>query len=113
MTRSQLIDELSLRHKLSRQGSEAAIAAILDAITDTLADNGRVELRGFGAFSVRIRPMRHGRNPRSGQVVTVPEKRVPFFKAGKALRERVNHGPLQKKAKTAAQKAAPKVAGPA
>ena len=62
----------------------------LDGITDALAAGDRVELRGFGAFSVRCRPARVGRNPRTGESVAVKEKHVPFFKTGKELRERVD-----------------------
>ena len=58
-------------------------------MTEALSDGGRVELRGFGAFSVRSRPARSGRNPRTGETVEVPAKAVPFFKSGKELRERL------------------------
>ena len=63
---------------------------MLDEITEALSDGNRVELRGFGAFSVKNRPPRAGRNPRTGEAVDVEEKWVPFFKAGKELRERLN-----------------------
>ncbi len=63
---------------------------ILGRMTETLSEGGRVELRGFGAFSVRSRPARTGRNPRTGETVEVPAKSVPFFKSGKELRERLN-----------------------
>jgi integration host factor subunit beta len=59
-------------------------------MVETLSDGGRVEIRGFGAFSVRHRPARQGRNPRTGETVDVPAKAVPFFKSGKELRERLN-----------------------
>ena len=65
---------------------------IFDEITDALAEGNRVELRGFGAFSVKNRPARTGRNPRTGESVEVEEKWVPFFKTGKELRERLNGG---------------------
>lgn len=71
---------------------EKAVNIILDEITDALARGDRVELRGFGAFSVRKREARRGRNPRTGDTVDVPAKAVPFFKAGKELRARVNDG---------------------
>jgi integration host factor subunit beta len=63
---------------------------VLSCMTDSMAAGGRVELRGFGAFSVRSRPARSGRNPRTGEAVEVPAKAVPFFKSGKELRERLN-----------------------
>lgn len=71
---------------------EKAVNVILEEITDALARGDRVELRGFGAFSVRKREARRGRNPRTGDTVDVPAKAVPFFKAGKELRARVNDG---------------------
>ena len=69
---------------------ETIVNAIFDEITEALCDSNRVELRGFGAFSVKNRPPRSGRNPRTGEAVSVDEKWVPFFKAGKELRERLN-----------------------
>jgi integration host factor subunit beta len=66
------------------------VGVILDSMTEALEKGGRVELRGFGAFSVRARPARAGRNPRTGDTVSVKAKRVPFFKSGKELRERLN-----------------------
>ncbi|MGF0537569.1 integration host factor subunit beta [Agrobacterium sp. ES01] len=71
---------------------ENIVNAVLDEITDALAAGNRVELRGFGAFSVKNRPSRSGRNPRTGESVFVEEKWVPFFKTGKELRERLNPG---------------------
>ena len=65
---------------------------ILDTIVDALAKGDRVELRGFGAFSVKKRPARKGRNPRTGEAVDVDEKAVPFFKSGKEMRSRLNKG---------------------
>ena len=71
---------------------ERIVATVFDEITGALARGERVELRGFGAFTVKRRNARTGRNPRTGETVPVDEKAVPFFKAGKELRERVNHG---------------------
>jgi integration host factor subunit beta len=68
------------------------VATIFDQITDALARGGRVELRGFGAFTVKRRDARIGRNPRTGEAVSVDEKTLPFFKAGKDLRGRLNRG---------------------
>ena len=72
--------------------TEYDLESVLDEITDALAAGNRVELRGFGAFSVKNRPSRSGRNPRTGDTVFVEEKWVPFFKTGKELRERLNPG---------------------
>ena len=93
MTKSELIAELSAAnpHLLSRD-VELIVATIFNEITDALARGERVELRGFGAFTVKRRDARTGRNPRTGATVPVDEKAVPFFKAGKELRERVNRG---------------------
>lgn len=91
MIKSELIAKLAAEHPhLSQKDVERAVAAVLDGMTDALASGGRVELRGFGAFSVRDRPARTGRNPRTGEPVEVEAKRVPFFKSGKELRERLN-----------------------
>ena len=70
--------------------SQRTAATLFDEITEALARGERVELRGFGAFSVKKRDARTGRNPRTGEAVEVPEKYVPFFKTGKDLRERMN-----------------------
>jgi len=69
---------------------ERAVDAFFDEVAESLAAGGRVELRGFGAFSTRQRDARKGRNPRTGDTVNVPEKRVPYFKPGKEMRARLN-----------------------
>ena len=93
MLRSELVAKLALKYDhLPPDDLERVVAVILDEISDALARVERVELRGFGAFSVRQRQSRTGRNPRTGEAVSVPEKSVPFFKAGKDLRARVNNG---------------------
>ena len=91
MTKSELIAELAAAnpHLLGRD-VETIVATIFDEITSALSRGERVELRGFGAFTVKKRDARTGRNPRTGEAVPVDEKAVPFFKAGKELRERVN-----------------------
>jgi len=93
MTKSELIQELAAAnpHLMSRD-VELIVSTIFDEITAALARGTRVELRGFGAFTVKKRDARTGRNPRTGEAVPVNEKVVPFFKAGKELRERVDHG---------------------
>ena len=91
MTRSDLVEELAARFaQLTHRDAEAAVKAILDSVEDALVRGHRVEIRGFGSFSISRRPPRIGRNPRSGEQVAVPEKRVPHFKPGKALREAVD-----------------------
>lgn len=91
MTRSDLVNLLGERFsQLTQRDTEFAIKTILDAMSDALASRQRIEIRGFGSFSVSHRPPRTGRNPRSGEQVVIPEKRVPHFKPGKALREEVD-----------------------
>ncbi len=93
MLRSELIEQLAQEYSHLRQEDvERIVEVILEQIASALADGQRVELRGFGAFSVRQRDARTGRNPRTGEPVDVPAKAVPFFKAGKELRARVNGG---------------------
>ena len=91
MTKSELIAELAAANPHLRAADiELIVATIFDEITTALSRGARVELRGFGAFTVKRRNARTGRNPRTGVAVPVQEKAVPFFKAGKELRERVN-----------------------
>ena len=91
MIRSELVQKIAdANPHLSLKDAEKVVATILDAIGDRLAEGGRVELRGFGAFSTREREARTGRNPRTGESVPVDAKRVPHFKPGKELRERLN-----------------------
>jgi integration host factor subunit beta len=90
MTRSELIQKVhKLNPGLTAQQAEKGVEMIFNEISTTLATGGRVELRGFGVFTVRKRDARNGRNPRTGVVVNVDEKFVPFFKAGKHLREKL------------------------
>ncbi|MTJ84170.1 MAG: integration host factor subunit beta [Telmatospirillum sp.] len=91
MTKSELIARLAeLNPHLYQRDVERIVTTIFDEITAALARGDRVELRGFGAFSVKRRDARQGRNPRTGESVDVSEKVVPFFKTGKLLRERLN-----------------------
>lgn len=95
MTKSELIARLAERFpQLVAKDAELAVKVILDAMTEALARGDRIEIRGFGSFSLNHRPPRIGRNPRSGERVDVPEKWVPHFKAGKELRERVDEADL-------------------
>lgn len=91
MIRSELLAALGHDHPdLSQADIERIVECFFDSITDRLAANGRVELRGFGTFSTRARDGRTGRNPRTGEPVTVEAKRVPYFKPGKEMRARLN-----------------------
>jgi integration host factor subunit beta len=92
MTRSELIEKLAEKNKrFTPQDAALAVHTILDGISHTLVKGGRVEIRGFGIFSNNHRPLRKGRNPKTGETVMVPAKSVPHFKAGKDLRERVDY----------------------
>src|SRR5271154_6792084 len=91
MIKSELVARLTERYPhLYHRDVERIVSTVLDEITKALADGHRVELRGFGAFSVKVRPSRMARNPRTGEPVEVDEKRAPFFRTGKELRERLN-----------------------
>lgn len=91
MTRSDLVEELADRFpQLTQKDAESAVKAILDAMSEAMERGHRIEIRGFGSFTINRRPPRIGRNPRSGESVAIPEKRVPHFKPGKALREAVD-----------------------
>ena len=93
MIRSELLQALHRDNpELRADEVEQIVDIFFDEIADRLAEGGRVELRGFGAFSTRERDARLGRNPRTGELVDVPAKRVPFFKAGKEMRRRLNQG---------------------
>lgn len=94
MTKSELIARLAQRFpQLVAKDADLAVKMILDAMSETLAKGDRIEIRGFGSFSLNYRPPRIGRNPKSGEKVEVPAKYVPHFKAGKELRERVDRPP--------------------
>ena len=91
MTRSDLIIQLAAKHpQLTAKDIELAVKAILDTLSNTLARGDRVEIRGFGSFSLSHRPARKGHNPKTGETVLIPARSVPHFKAGKELRERVD-----------------------
>ena len=93
MTKSELIDSLVQNHtQLGYRDVELAVKTMLEHMAQTLSTGDRIEIRGFGSFSLHYRPPRVGRNPKSGDPVSLPEKFVPHFKPGKQLRERVNDG---------------------
>ena len=93
MIRSELIQKIAEENPhLTQRDVERIVSTIFEEIIDAMCEGNRVELRGFGAFSVKKRDARLGRNPRTGEAVPVDEKHVPFFKAGKLLRDRLNGG---------------------
>lgn len=91
MTKSELIQRLAEQNPhLFLRDVERIVDTVFETISQSLVDGNRIELRGFGAFSIKHRDARIGRNPRTGESVSVPAKRLPFFKPGKALREQLN-----------------------
>ena len=93
MTKSELIEKIALVHtQLSIRDVELAVKMMLDQMTGALAEGERIEIRGFGSFSLHFRAARLGRNPKTGEKVDLMGKHVPHFKPGKELRERVNMG---------------------
>jgi len=92
MIKSQLVKKLLDKNPhLIQKDVEKITSLVLEAITSTLENNERVEIRGFGSLSVRERKSKNGRNPRTGESVFVPEKKAPIFKSGKGLRDRLNY----------------------
>jgi integration host factor subunit beta len=93
MTKAELIEKVSQRMEgLTRKQTELIVNMVFDSIKNALAVGDKIEIRGFGSFRLRNRNPRLGRNPKTGQTVPVPEKRVPFFKAGKELKILVDNG---------------------
>jgi len=93
MTKSELINLLAVKHpQLEFKDVELAVKELLEQMSAALSAGERIEVRGFGSFSLHYRPPRTGRNPKTGTAVNVPDKFVPHFKPGKELRERVNNG---------------------
>ncbi|TCO83099.1 integration host factor subunit beta [Plasticicumulans lactativorans] len=91
MTKSELIEVLARKQsQLSYKDVETAVKAMIEHMSQSLSQGERIEIRGFGSFSLHFRPPRVGRNPKTGDAVTLPGKFVPHFKPGKELRERVN-----------------------
>jgi integration host factor subunit beta len=101
MTKAELVEKVANQINLTKKQTEVVVNTVFSSITDSLAEGKKVELRGFGSFRIRQRNARVGRNPKSGQKVDVPSKKVPFFKAGKELRELVD----EHEAKEAAREA--------
>ena len=89
MNKTELIAAVAEKTDLSKKDADAAVSAVLGAITDALKAGDRIQLVGFGTFEVRNRAAKQGRNPRTGETMTVPASKVPAFKAGKALKDAV------------------------
>ncbi len=92
MTKSELVQKvMDVNGLMSRKDSELVVNLIFDSMADALKRGEKVEIRGFGSFTIREREAREARNPKSGEVVSITAKKTPFFKTGKELRERVNN----------------------
>jgi integration host factor beta subunit len=91
MTKSGLIEKVADQTPhISKKDTEVVVNTIFDAMTDALSNGERIEIRGFGSFQVKVREAREGRNPKTGEMVSIPAKRTPFFKVGKELKEMVD-----------------------
>lgn len=90
MNKSELIAEVALKVELTKKDADAAVNAVIDAITDSLKKGDKVQLVGFGTFEVRERGARTGRDPRTNKEIKIPASKAPAFKAGKALKDTVN-----------------------
>ena len=90
MTKAELVEKVADKIQLTQKQTETVVNILLNSITEALSEGDKVELRGFGSFRIRNRNPREGRNPKTGDTVQIPAKRVPFFKAGKELREMVD-----------------------
>jgi integration host factor subunit beta len=95
MTKAELVEKVALKINLTKKQTEVIVNTVFQSITDSLSEGNKVELRGFGSFRIRERNSRVGRNPKSGEKVDVPAKKVPFFKAGKELRALVDEKGLE------------------
>ena len=96
MTKSELIERIAHKQSLlARRDVELAVKVMFEHMTACLADGGRIEIRGFGSFSLHFRAARIGRNPRTGTTMSLPARHATYFKPGQALRERVNRRPIE------------------
>ncbi len=91
MTKAEMVEKVSAKINLTKKDTERVVNIVFGSVISALAKGDKVELRGFGSFRVRSRDKRDGRNPRTGETVQIPPKEVPFFKAGKELREMVDN----------------------
>ncbi len=94
MTKADLVEEVVGVCNLSKKDAEVIVNTVFSSITEALEKDDKIELRGFGSFRVRKRRSRQGRNPKTGALVEVPEKRIPYFKPGKELKDLINSKPV-------------------
>ncbi|MDX1643108.1 MAG: integration host factor subunit beta [Thermoanaerobaculia bacterium] len=92
MTKAELVDEVAKSTELTKKHAEMIVNTVFESIVESLKEGDKIELRGFGSFRIRHRSSRIGRNPKTGDRVFVPPKRIPYFKPGKDLREMLNDG---------------------
>lgn len=90
MTKAELVDQVARNTQLTKKHAEIMVNTVFESIVDSLKDGEKIELRGFGSFRIRQRDSRIGRNPKTGETVDVPSKKIPYFKPGKELRELLN-----------------------
>ena len=90
MTKAELVDEVASVVQLTKKQAETIVNIVFDSIVDSLRNGQKIELRGFGSFRLRNRKSRTGRNPKTGEKVEVPSKKIPYFKPGKELKELIN-----------------------
>jgi len=90
MTKAELVEEVASQSELTKKDAEVIVQTVLDSITNSLQHGEKIELRGFGSFRLRNRSSRQGRNPKTGTGVSVPAKKVPYFKPGKELKDLIN-----------------------
>ena len=90
MTKAELVDEVARVVQLTKKQAETIVNIVFDSIVDSLRSGQKIELRGFGSFRLRSRKSRTGRNPKTGEKVEVPSKKIPYFKPGKELKELIN-----------------------
>jgi integration host factor subunit beta len=90
MTKAELVDEVARAVQLTKKQAETIVNIVFDSIVDSLRQGEKIELRGFGSFRLRSRKSRTGRNPKTGEKVEVPSKKIPYFKPGKELKELIN-----------------------
>jgi len=94
MTKAELVDEVARNVQLTKKQAETIVNIVFDSIVESLRSGQKIELRGFGSFRLRSRKSRTGRNPKTGEKVDVPSKKIPYFKPGKELKELINqHSP--------------------
>jgi Bacterial nucleoid DNA-binding protein len=99
MTKAELVDEVARAVQLTKKQAESIVNVVFDSIVESLRGGEKIELRGFGSFRLRSRKSRTGRNPKTGEKVDVPPKKIPYFKPGKELKELINRTLTEMKAK--------------